>query len=98
MAERCSEKYLKRLIGRNEIEDALKQLDRLTQEKARMATAEDLRMTHTTGAVVKSVMERVLAVDAKVLAIDDRVAGVDDVDDNVAGVDDDKVAVVINGV
>jgi hypothetical protein len=42
-----SEKYLKKLIGRTEIEDALKRLDKLTQEEARMATAQVLKVTHT---------------------------------------------------
>ena len=46
LTERCSEKYGKRLIGRTDIEDALKRLDRLTHEEARMATAEVLRATH----------------------------------------------------
>lgn len=39
------EKYLKKLVGKNEIEDALKRLDNLTQEEARMATAEVLKIT-----------------------------------------------------
>jgi hypothetical protein len=39
-------KYLKKLVGKNDIEDALKRLDRLTQEEARMATAEVLKITH----------------------------------------------------
>jgi hypothetical protein len=39
------EKYLKKLIGRKEMEDALKRLDKLTQEEARMAAAEILRLT-----------------------------------------------------
>jgi hypothetical protein len=37
----------KRLIGRTDMEDAVKKLDRLTQEEARMATTEVLRATHT---------------------------------------------------
>ena len=43
LTERCPEKYGKRLIGRTDLEDALKRLDKLTQEEARMATAEVLR-------------------------------------------------------
>jgi hypothetical protein len=39
------EKYLKKLIGKKEMEDALKRLDKLTQEEARMAAAETLRLT-----------------------------------------------------
>jgi hypothetical protein len=36
------EKFLKKLLGRNDVEDALKRLDKLTQEEAKMATAEVL--------------------------------------------------------
>jgi hypothetical protein len=82
-----SEKYLKKLVGRTDIEDALKRLDKLTQEEARMATAQVLKITHT-------VDDRVARVTDKVLDVDDRVAGVDD---RVKAVDD-KVAAVIDGV
>ena len=58
------EKYGKRLMGRTHMEDALKRLDVLTQEEARMMTAENLRATH--------------AVDERVAGVDKRVAGVDD--------------------
>jgi hypothetical protein len=44
--ERCSERYGKRLIGKSDMEDALKKLDRLTQEEAQMTIAENLRATH----------------------------------------------------
>ena len=36
------EKLLNKLLGRNDVEDALKRLDKLTQEEAKMATAEVL--------------------------------------------------------
>ena len=62
MTERRSEKYGKRLIGKNDMEDALKTLDKLTQEEERMAIAENLRATH--------------AVDERVRAVNDRVAEV----------------------
>ena len=39
------ERFVKRLLGKNDIEDALKRLDTLTQEEARMATAQVLRVT-----------------------------------------------------
>jgi hypothetical protein len=39
------EKFLKKLLGRNDVEDALKRLDKLTQEEAKMATAEVLNIT-----------------------------------------------------
>ena len=47
MIERRLEKYMKKLIGKTEIEDALKRLDKLTQDEARMATAQVLKVTHT---------------------------------------------------
>ena len=37
---------MKKLIGSNDIEDALKRLDRLTQEEARMASAQLMRVTN----------------------------------------------------
>jgi hypothetical protein len=39
------EKFLKKLLGRNDVEDALKRLDKLTQEEAKMAAAEVLKIT-----------------------------------------------------
>ena len=41
-----AERFLKKVAGRSEIEDALRRLDKLTQEEHRMATARDLRVTH----------------------------------------------------
>ncbi|KAI0266615.1 hypothetical protein BGY98DRAFT_470681 [Russula aff. rugulosa BPL654] len=40
-------KYLKKLIGKTDIEDALKRLDKLTNEEVRMVTAQVLEATHT---------------------------------------------------
>ena len=83
------------------MEDALKRLDKLTHEEARMAIAENLRATHAVDERVRGVTEHVLAVDDRVARVDDRVASVGD---RVAGVDDrmanvnDKVAEVIHGV
>ncbi|KAF8488023.1 hypothetical protein F5888DRAFT_1930974, partial [Russula emetica] len=100
------EKYWKRLIGKTDLEDALKNLDKLTQEEARMIIAENLRATHAVDERVRGVTEQVLAVDDRVAGVDDRLANVDDrvanVDDRVANVDDrvanvnDKVAEVIH--
>ena len=73
------------------MEDALTRLDKLTQEEARTAIAENLRATHAVDERVGGVTERVLAVDDRVTGVDDRLAGVDE---RVAGVDD-KVDQVI---
>jgi hypothetical protein len=98
---------MKRLIGRTDVEDALKKLDKLTHEEARMAVAQNLRATHNVDERVKGVATTVAAVDNRVAGVDDRVAGVDSrvarVDDKVARVDDavqmvgDNVAEVIHG-
>ena len=37
---------MKKLIGKKEMEDALNRLDKLTQDEARMAAAETLKLTH----------------------------------------------------
>ena len=37
---------MKKLIGKKEMEDALKRLDKLTQDEARMTAAENLKLTH----------------------------------------------------
>jgi len=39
-------KFPQEVDGRKDIEDALKRLDRLTQEEARMAAAQILNLTH----------------------------------------------------
>jgi archaellum component FlaC len=88
---------MKRLIGRTDMEDALKKLDKLTDEEARMAVAQNLKATHNVDERVRGVANTVIAVDNRVAGVDDRVAKVDD---RVAGVDsrvacvDDKVASV----
>ncbi|KAI0300201.1 hypothetical protein BC826DRAFT_991917, partial [Russula brevipes] len=45
--EKRAKKYLKRLLGKNNIEDSLKRLDYLTHDEARMATAEALKTTRS---------------------------------------------------
>ncbi len=67
----CSEKYLRKLIGRADIEDALKRLDKLTQEEARMAMTQVLKATHSVDGQVAGVDERVRAIDGKVTKIID---------------------------
>ncbi|KAF8494340.1 hypothetical protein F5888DRAFT_1890923, partial [Russula emetica] len=46
-------KYLKKLIGRTDLEDALKRLEKLTNEEVRMTTAQVLKVTHTVNDEVK---------------------------------------------
>jgi hypothetical protein len=108
LAERYLEKYVKKLIGGAEIDDALKRLDKLTQEEARMAATQNLKVVHTVDERVKGVTDTVVAIDNRVAGIDDRVASVNDqvagVDGRVANVSDrvvtvdDRVKVVDNKV
>jgi len=76
LTEGCSEKFAKKLIGRTEIEDALKRLDKLTQEEARMATAQNLKVTHTVDKGVREVVDTVVAIDDRVASVDNKVAEV----------------------
>jgi hypothetical protein len=76
LTEGCSEKIAKKLIGRTEIEDALKRLDKLTQDEVRMATAQNLKVTHTVDKGVKEVMDTVVAMDDRVVSVDNKVTEV----------------------
>ena len=100
LTEPFSEKYLKKLIGKTDIEDALKRLDRLTQEEARMAAAQLLKVANTIDSRVERIADSVLVVDERVTGVDDRVVCVDDrvkhVNDQVKAVDD-KLETVIDG-
>jgi aminoglycoside phosphotransferase (APT) family kinase protein len=78
---------VKKLRGRTDVEDTLSRLDRLTQEEARMATVECLKLVHRIDdnrqalvekpSVGEKLHERVQEVD-KVQGVDDRVREVDD--------------------
>ncbi|KAF8501749.1 hypothetical protein F5888DRAFT_1875370 [Russula emetica] len=92
-----TKKFMKRLIGRTGVEDALKKLDILTDEEARMAIAQNLKAMHNADERARGVANMVVAVDSRDAGVDDRVAKIDD---RVAGVDsraaciDDEVASV----
>ena len=60
---------MKKLIGKKEMEDALQRLDKLTQEEARMATAEILRLTQIVDNKVTTIDDRVTTVDNKVTTV-----------------------------
>src|SRR6266404_275896 len=62
---------MKKLVGRTDIEDALKRLDKLTQDEVRMATAQLLKITH-------GVDDKVIRIDDGVKGINDKVKGVSD--------------------
>jgi methyl-accepting chemotaxis protein len=83
---------LKKLTGNRDIEDSLDKLDKLTQEEARMASAEQLKMTHIVDGKVTGVDDRVKGVEERVQDVrgDVRDVGdrVQDVDDRVQDIDD----------
>ncbi|KAF8498248.1 hypothetical protein F5888DRAFT_234093 [Russula emetica] len=64
-------KLMKKLIGNNDIEDALKRLDRLTQEESRMASAQLLEITNAIDSEVREIADNVLTVDNKVTTVMD---------------------------
>ena len=80
-----AEKFFRKLAGMVDLEDALKKLDRLTQEEARMASAEVLRIT-------QSIRDGVKVVDGKVEEVGEKVEGVgekvEEVGDKVEDVSD----------
>ncbi|KAH9007995.1 hypothetical protein EDB84DRAFT_1676770 [Lactarius hengduanensis] len=72
MKQGRAKKYLRKLIGRTDIEDALSRLDKLTQEEARMAIAQILKVAHRVEDGVRTVSDNVKDVDDKInLAIED---------------------------
>ena len=97
LTERFSEKYLKKLIGMTDIEDALKRLDRLTQEEARMAAAQVLKVANTVDDRVQGIADNMIGVDNRIASIDDKVADVGDrlkeVDGQVRGVNEQAMGV-----
>ena len=99
LSDGLSERYLKKLIGNTDVEDALRRLDKLTQEEARMATAELLKITHNVDRTVEGMDNRMKGVDGRVQDINNNVQDIGntlqgigdkmhDVDDKVRGVDD----------
>jgi predicted nuclease with TOPRIM domain len=87
------------LAGIADLESALKKLDRLTQEEARMALAEVLRVTHSVRNEFKVVDGKVEGVGEKVenvgVKVEDIDAKVEDLGDELKDVDD-KVEDVID--
>ncbi|KAH9063435.1 hypothetical protein EDB87DRAFT_1681486 [Lactarius vividus] len=78
------EKYLKELVGKKDVKDALERLDKLTQEEARMAETEALKIN-------RGIDNKVKGVDGKVAHIDERVqvvhVKVEEIDERVQSVD-----------
>jgi hypothetical protein len=64
-----AERFFKKLVGMKDVEDALQRLDKLTQEEARMAAAETLKIT-------RGIDDKVEGVDSKVQGVDHKVGSV----------------------
>ena len=94
-SERFSEKYLNKLIGRTDLEDSLKRLDRLTQEESQMAAAQVLKVANIVDDRVQGIADNVVSVDNRVAGVDDRLAGVgnrlEQVNEEVKGVVNEQV-------
>ena len=99
LTELCSEKYMKNLLGRAGIENALRRLDELIQEESRMAISQVWKATRKIDERVAGVDERVASIDERVAVVDERVIGVDEgvtsvgesmvsIDDRVANIDE----------
>ncbi|KAH9165534.1 hypothetical protein EDB89DRAFT_1911320 [Lactarius sanguifluus] len=76
MKQGGAKKFLKKLVGRKDIEDALKRLDRWTQEEVRMASAQILRLTHSVDDKVK-VDDKVTRVGNQMKNVDDKIKDMD---------------------
>ncbi|KAH9173158.1 hypothetical protein EDB89DRAFT_2242373 [Lactarius sanguifluus] len=87
-------KFLKKAAGTTKLEDGLKKLDKMTNDEARMAGAELLRIAHDIDEKVEGVDNKLQGVGIQVKKIDENVQGVNkdvrgvslqvqDVDENV---------------
>ena len=81
-AYRLSETFMKRLVGRTDIEDTLQRLETVTVEETHMAAAEALKAIHDVGKGVQGIHDAVKDVgncvrDTKeiIQAVDDRMKG-----------------------
>jgi hypothetical protein len=77
-----AETFLKKLVGRTDIEDALQRLEQVTLEEARMAAAESLKAIYGVGSklqdALKAVEDRLRDMEGMLHGGDNRRQGVDD--------------------
>ena len=73
----CLEKFLKKIAGIRPLGDGLKKLDKMTNEEARMANAEGLRLGYIIEKKVEGVDEKVQGVGAQVTGVDEKVKAVE---------------------
>ena len=77
-ADIVSEKFVKRVIGRTDLEDGMKTLDKLTNEEVVMASAQLLKVAHKTDNNVTEVNENVVVVKGGVQLANDNIKAVYD--------------------
>ena len=74
-----AEKFLKKLAGRKDVEDAFQRLDKLTPEEVLMVAAETMAVTRDIDDTMKDVDKRLEGVDSKVQNVDETVKDVNEV-------------------
>ena len=74
MSYRDIVKYLKKLLGERDIEDALSRLDKLSQDQARMAIMQVLKIARHIKNGAETVGDQVNGVDHKVKDVGDKVS------------------------
>jgi hypothetical protein len=67
---------MKKFLGRNDMADGLKRLDTLTQEEARMASAQLLQATHSADNRVRVMVDKELDSKDNLVSVDNRVRGI----------------------
>ena len=73
-----SEKFLKKVAGRTDLEDGLTKLEKLTNEEIAMASARLVKVTDNIDNKVTGVDEKVQAVKGEVQLVNDNVKAIDD--------------------
>jgi hypothetical protein len=97
LADCDSEKILKKLVGKTDVEDALLRLDMLTKDESLMMVVRNLEVTHHVDGIVHDVDDNVKATKAMTEDIDDNVKAtkvhmdatrviIEGIDDSVKGV------------
>jgi 2-phospho-L-lactate guanylyltransferase (CobY/MobA/RfbA family) len=72
-ADNIAEKFLKRLVGRTDVEDAFERLNMLTKEENLMAAARNLEVTHRVMELNHHIVNKVTAVEEAVYDVRDNV-------------------------
>ena len=77
MADHETEKFMKRIAGRTDVEDAVERLDMLTKEENLMTAARNLEVTHQVNVNLMATQELTHRVDDKVTTIEEVIHDVD---------------------